>query len=325
MELKEILSNLEDKLNFRTFRNEFGLDFQFEGEKLIVRGDWDCSLLEQYKILDEALSDKYEWEFHTSNMKSDIEWKPNVKVFNPHLDRTFHGTLSSSNNDYNLLTELEIDMLKNRDKDLVFSCYNRAPRPHRVRIVDEILNRNLEKHGLISFCCTEEERPAGWKDIVTYVQSLGISQKTLEYFSNCPHELDLKINEVEDFQCIRFDIEDIEKTFFTIVTEAFFYEKDCLLVSEKTFRFLPFHPMIIVGQPHTLKHLKDIGFKTFPKMFDESYDDIIDNDERLKFIMDEVERLCKLPQENLKQKYIESFDSIKHNTNFLKERYAINN
>ena len=83
--------------------------------------------------------------------------------------------------------------------------------------------------------------------------------------------------------------------------------------------------MIIVGQPHTLKHLKDIGFKTFPKMFDESYDDIIDNDERLKFIMDEVERLCKLPQETLKQKYIESFDSIKHNADFLKERYAINN
>lgn len=322
MELREIISNLEYKLDFSTFRNEFGLDFEFEGEKLIVRGDWDCSLLEQYKVLDEALSDKYEWEFLTSNLKSGIEWKPNVKVFNPHLDRTFGHALMASTNDYNVLTDLEIDILKKEEKDLIFSCYNRAPRPHRVRVIDEILNRNLEKQGLISFCCTEEERPFRWKDIVTYVKSLNVSEKTIEYFSNCPHELDLKINEEEDFQCIRFEKEDIKKTFFTIVTETFFYERDCLFVTEKSFRFLPFHPTIIVGQPHTLEYLKDSGFKTFPKMFDESYDNIEDDDERLQFILNEVERLCKLPRENLKQKYIESFDSIKHNMDLVKERYC---
>ena len=35
--------------------------------------------------------------------------------------------------------------------------------------------------------------------------------------------------------------------------------------------------MIILGQPYTLKHLRKLGFKTFPDMFDESYDEIEDD------------------------------------------------
>ena len=32
------------------------------------------------------------------------------------------------------------------------------------------------------------------------------------------------------------------------------------------------HPFILLGQPYTLKHLKDKGFETFSEVIDESYD-----------------------------------------------------
>ena len=47
------------------------------------------------------------------------------------------------------------------------------------------------------------------------------------------------------------------------------------------------HPMILLGCAYTLKHLRSRGFETFPEMFDESYDDIENNNVRLLAAVDE--------------------------------------
>jgi hypothetical protein len=69
-----------------------------------------------------------------------------------------------------------------------------------------------------------------------------------------------------------------------------------------------------------LEHLRELGFKTFPEMFDESYDDIENNNVRLLAAVDEIEKFSKLDYNIKMEKYLKSFDNILHNQSiFLKK------
>ena len=69
--------------------------------------------------------------------------------------------------------------------------------------------------------------------------------------------------------------------------------------SEKTFIGWITQPTIIVGTPFTISQLKSLGFESFGEMFDESYDEIIPNNLRLQKTYKEIERVCKLPDNEL--------------------------
>ena len=62
-----------------------------------------------------------------------------------------------------------------------------------------------------------------------------------------------------------------------------------------------------------MRHLKDIGFKTFDNMFDESYDDEMDDLKRYNMVLNEIERLCKCSHEDLQIMYNDSIDIFLHN------------
>ena len=51
---------------------------------------------------------------------------------------------------------------------------------------------------------------------------------------------------------------------------------------------------MVYGKKGYLKLLKRLGFKTFNKIFDESYDNIDNREERAKFIANEMKRFNNL-------------------------------
>ena len=82
-----------------------------------------------------------------------------------------------------------------------------------------------------------------------------------------------------------------------------------------------FHPCIFFASPYHLKYLRELGFQTFPELFDESYD-LMDNPvdldkktrikgNRLNFILDEVERLCNMNKNELEKIYKKLINSVK--------------
>jgi hypothetical protein len=71
------------------------------------------------------------------------------------------------------------------------------------------------------------------------------------------------------------------KTYFSVITETIFYEHGHY-ISEKTFKgFQHLHPFVVVGKPGILKYLQSKGFKTFSEFWDETYDTIQDNSDRM--------------------------------------------
>ena len=53
------------------------------------------------------------------------------------------------------------------------------------------------------------------------------------------------------------------------------------------------HPFLLVTHPGTLRHLRSIGFETFPEWFDEAYDDIDNDAERFNAIKKTSYAYCK--------------------------------
>ena len=85
-----------------------------------------------------------------------------------------------------------------------------------------------------------------------------------------------------------------DSTWFSMVVETSTDFNDGLFVTEKTCKPLAYyHPFMIFGQPGTLKQIRNWGFETFPELFDETYDDIENIDQRIERIVQSVKDFKK--------------------------------
>ena len=121
----------------------------------------------------------------------------------------------------------------------------------------------------------------------------------------------------------------INDCYVNIVTETFFF-KDRLFspfedgstitttpfITEKTFKCAYYYqPMLIAGMQGSLKVFKELGFESFPEFFDESYDDIENDESRLNKINKEIFKLQSMPIETLHEIYHSPgmIKKLKHN------------
>tara|TARA_B100000809_G_C15057646_1_gene501211 strand:+ start:11 stop:1363 length:1353 start_codon:yes stop_codon:yes gene_type:complete len=88
-------------------------------------------------------------------------------------------------------------------------------------------------------------------------------------------------------------------------------------VTEKTYHPIYFgQPFMVIGSKGTLKYLKDIGYNTFPEIFDESYDDMFDLNDRVDSVVNELQRIIDLGEDrqdlfmSVKDKVIENQDKF---------------
>ena len=102
-------------------------------------------------------------------------------------------------------------------------------------------------------------------------------------------------------------------TWFSLVGETTYQDNSCTRLTEKTLKASMMHPFIMAGTQGSLQMFKDFGFKTFPNLFDESYDLIRNNSERLKFIMNQVHVVLRMNEKEFMNKMEESYENVKFN------------
>lgn len=107
-------------------------------------------------------------------------------------------------------------------------------------------------------------------------------------------------NKVNSDSSALYDAYDHNHTGISIVLETVFDQR--IHLTEKTLRPLAIgHPFILAAGPHSLQYLKTYGFKTFSPWIDESYDTELDDQKRLNKIFAEMQRLSKLPHDELQE------------------------
>lgn len=170
---------------------------------------------------------------------------------------------------------------------------NRRWREHRVMLVSLLSNRNLIQHGFVSLGLMPEE--------FTEARSILIDDKMLEGFDKLQNKLPLQVDDV-DLSINQFQMNSLPVTFyqhscFSLVssTMALSEQEPSVGFTEKEIKpILARHPFLIWNRPGVLKYVQNMGFLTFDRWFNESYDKELDDKKRLIKIIDEVERLCML-------------------------------
>jgi len=200
----------------------------------------------------------------------------------------------------------DINLFKPRDYKFVL--LNRRPNPGRFVVLTEMFkDKDL---GILSFGCDEfvdnTHQPINFfsNEYKKYVQAsfndnqhfnTNILKKFQVHYKNIYNEY-VKKNIQKHLPIIIDDgidpttnplsdpsIEKFTNSYLHIITETYIEnEKNMLNLSEKTFKPIWYlQPFIIIGQTGSLKYLKQLGYKTFDKFIDESYDSIINNEERI--------------------------------------------
>jgi hypothetical protein len=151
---------------------------------------------------------------------------------------------------------------------------------------------------------------------VDYVESFDITKTDiLRLLKKIP----IFINEYEGFRD-GVDIDDrsilpqVNDSYFTITFETVVGDDTNLFITEKSYKpFFYMQPFIIIGEPHTLAYLRTKGYETFPEFFDESYDEIIDKNDRFSFCTEQILKLCEKDIDELHEMYISVKDKLIHN------------
>jgi len=191
------------------------------------------------------------------------------------------------------LKAIEMKMKRNH----VFLCYNRRPHLHRQKLVYSLHKKCLLEYGLVSL--------GKVKDLN------GIdSEIPPNFFDMLPLTFD--DTNLEQNQAINYFIKDYLNTYISVVTETL-YEHD-LFPSEKIYKAIIMgHPFLVLSSKGFLKMLKDMGYQTFDKWFDESYDNEDSLSLRIKKITRETQRISQMPKDEIGNMLFEMMPVIKHN------------
>lgn len=146
----------------------------------------------------------------------------------------------------------------------------------------------------------------------------------------------ITIHDKENFYTPKYDNNIRSDEFYKSFSECF-----CLIsnetrffqpygnISEKTlYSFDRRMPLILVAPPYSLEYVKTLGFKTFDRWWDESYDTEKNHEKRLIKILDLIDYIDSMSLEQLTHLYLEMEDVLTHNysvlTKFYKNKNIIN-
>lgn len=181
-----------------------------------------------------------------------------------------------------------IDLNKERKFTHTWLIKLRGPRPRRLKMFDLLEENGVIQYSLYSYRSSEPNID-GYKSLEEYPITDDNEQQQMI---------------VKDY---------FLKSFCSIVLESI---TDNVFITEKLDKcLLAKQPFIIFGGSNYLNHLKELGFKTFDKWWDETYDMEISEEKRMNQIVDLVTELSQLTLSQCERIYKEMYDVLEHNYN----------
>lgn len=248
--------------------------------------------------------------------------------FNHHFHRLWFYThnfhMDFSHELYEKTLNENLKKQKDTKKEQHFLCFNRRPHDHRVAIFAEIMtNPKLKEKTLLTLGNEGQIIGQSFKDAIRRFidESYKYGHHRLYNFidgynGNFIHSYDT--DSMSDQNYININLEAHNKTFCNIVTETLTSE-DVLFFTEKTLKSIfALQPFIIIGNRGSLKKLKEYGFKTFDKWWDESYDDL-KYQSRFEKIVEIINEIATWDESRINQTLMEMEETLIHNFRMLVE------
>lgn len=208
-----------------------------------------------------------------------------------------------------------------RKKD--FLCFQRRWSDHRLVFFMSMWKKGLLEQFYMSMAKTQPESGNSYESNMRHVSNRFpefefTSQDIKNSEDMLPLTLDTDNFENYPMEKSSIEVEDYYKSsLINIVSETNFFTPEIHL-NEKTYKPIAFkQPFIMMGAPNSLKHLQNVGFKTFGKWWNESYDTETDNVKRMEMINNLVEEITNWSKEKKIQFTYEVKDTVEFNCNHL--------
>jgi hypothetical protein len=244
------------------------------------------------------------------------------------------------------------NVLQHKHYDKKFLSFNGVFRIHRGALVMLLGAKNLLEKGFVSYNIKDigyfrsrkidgHTVSDGEKACDQTFESFHYNEEILNLLRDNREELikidriDLESQESDEYHPIQLTpnhCEFYENTYFSVVTETSFPHNRVnkyyagvtdvgRILSEKIFKTISMrHPFIIVSNPYALKLLRDIGYKTFHPLINETYDKVKDPGVRMMMIINEIEKLCALEGEALTHFLTKAKEICDYNHSVMKNK-----
>jgi len=205
-----------------------------------------------------------------------------------------------------------------------FLCFNRRFSEHRLMFYMLVESRGLLDHFYLSMSKDQPESTNKFLDNASYlIYRYPEFDVTQEDIIRADSRLPLILDSTNfDRYPMENNPRSMKKFYDTslvnIVNETYFFN-DIIHITEKTYKPIAFmQPFIMVAAPFSLKHIRDIGFKTFGDFWDESYDIETDHIVRMHKIVNLVESIINWSDEEKLEFTYRSAKILKYNRSHLK-------
>ena len=132
------------------------------------------------------------------------------------------------------------------------------------------------------------------------------------------HELPVSIDMFFDNDWGPGNISYYENSFSSFVNETYIEQNYNPFLTEKTFKPIAYgHPMLLFSSAGALQLLKELGFKTYDVIFDESYDLIESPQVRFETLLKLLLDLCQKNNNQLEEMYKTIQPTLEYNYNFF--------
>jgi hypothetical protein len=216
----------------------------------------------------------------------------------------------------------QIIPIKERQIKKKFISYNRITgnsRFYRALFVSALSKKNLLNESYVSFSKECPVHGSIAASILHTVKENDLDEQfifnELKHISTLPN-LRIDSSEFKPIENSSFTINDIQKpieSFVNVVTETCFWETKKHL-TEKIFKpIILKQPFILIGCANNLSYLKQYGFRTFDKWWNESYDQCQDPIQRINMVVDILEELSRLSNKQLHNILIDMEETLEYN------------
>lgn len=224
-------------------------------------------------------------------------------------------------NDLNYVSELptSADVLSITQRPKHFICLNRnSQRPHRY-----YLSLFFEKYKLYDKAIYSLLMPLHQNN---FKKLNDLEEYKSIVLQKIPLEIDTqnRIQTLEGFHTGNtFLKQNYLDSYFNIVTETCFAEGQIFFTEKILKPLMCLQPFIVLSSPNYLKKLKELGFKTFDSLWDESYDSIIDNEDRLLKLFEIIKEISEWSLEECEKNYKSVLDICIYNREHLSTFWEI--
>lgn len=188
-----------------------------------------------------------------------------------------------------------------------FLVYNRAwtgTREYRLKFADRLVDASLVDHCKMTFNPRDSESDIYYGDYEFHHERWQPNNRLEDHYGP---------NLVPSHYSADFDLFDYEQTNIEVVLETLF-DDDRLHLTEKALRPIACgQPFILCATHGSLGYLRSYGFKTFDGLIDESYDLIVDPDERMLAIIQLMSDIAKSTPQQLEELLLEMDAICQHN------------